>query len=57
MIQPAIEPIEYSKVVIDSYMKAMDRGHKRAAERFPRILELIELYPEIGPSFVECVSN
>ncbi|KAG1168656.1 hypothetical protein G6F71_008958 [Rhizopus microsporus] len=57
MIQLAVEPIEYSKVVIDSYMKAMDRGHKRAAERFPRILELVELYPEIGPSFVECSEN
>ncbi|ORE05303.1 hypothetical protein BCV72DRAFT_250689 [Rhizopus microsporus var. microsporus] len=57
MIQPAVEPIEYSKVVIDSYMKAMDRGHKRAAERFPRILELVELYPEIGSSFVECSEN
>ncbi|KAG1019202.1 hypothetical protein G6F26_010314 [Rhizopus arrhizus] len=54
MIQPTINSIEYTKVVFNCYMKAMDRGHKIAAERFPRLLELVELYPETGATFVEC---
>ncbi|KAI9251048.1 hypothetical protein BY458DRAFT_559563 [Sporodiniella umbellata] len=53
MIQPTVDAVEYCKVVINCYMKAMDRGHKHAAEKFPRLLELIELYPDTGEFFVE----
>ncbi|KAI9025750.1 hypothetical protein CLU79DRAFT_699113, partial [Phycomyces nitens] len=41
----------YSKVVIDSYFKAMNLGNKRAIERFPRLLEIIELSPVTGEDF------
>ncbi|KAL0088017.1 hypothetical protein F4703DRAFT_1975680 [Phycomyces blakesleeanus] len=43
--------IQYSKVVIDSYFKAMDRGNKHAIERLPRLLEIIELSPVTGEDF------
>ncbi|KAG0180275.1 hypothetical protein DFQ29_000972 [Apophysomyces sp. BC1021] len=42
---------QYSRTVIDCYFKAMAFGEKRAIERFPRLLELIELYPEAGQCF------
>ncbi|KAF7728429.1 hypothetical protein EC973_006107 [Apophysomyces ossiformis] len=42
---------QYSRTVIDCYFKAMAFGEKRAIERFPRLLELIELYPGSGSHF------
>ncbi|KAI9491166.1 hypothetical protein BDB00DRAFT_874560 [Zychaea mexicana] len=41
----------YSRIVIDNYFRAMELGKKEAIERFPRLLDLIERYPENGPEF------
>ncbi|KAI8145657.1 hypothetical protein BJV82DRAFT_554475 [Fennellomyces sp. T-0311] len=46
-----IDPILYSRIVITSYFSAMDLGRKEAIERFPRLLDLIERYPENGHEF------
>lgn len=44
-------------MAVKFYFQAIDKGHNEATENFPRLLELLELYPEIGPVFQECVSN
>lgn len=55
-LQADIDPIQYSKLVVKYYFEAMGKGHKEAIENFPRLLELIELYPDCGPLFHDCVS-
>jgi DNA-dependent protein kinase catalytic subunit len=55
-LQTEIEPLKYSKIIIQYYFEAIGKGHTEAWENFPRLLELIELYPECGPIFQECVS-
>lgn len=55
-LQPDIDPKKYCEIVIRNYFKAMDKGHTQAITNFPRLLELLELYPETGPLFKECVS-
>ncbi|KAI8883147.1 hypothetical protein K501DRAFT_333495 [Backusella circina FSU 941] len=52
-LHPQINQKHYSEIVVKNYLKAMDRGSKIAAERFPRLLELIEMYPESGEIFKE----
>lgn len=55
-LRPDIDPIDYSKIVIKFYFQAIDKGHNEAMDNFPRLLELLELYPEIGPTFKTHVS-
>ena len=42
--------------MIQYYFEAINRDRKEAIEFFPRLLELIEIYPENGPLFRQCVS-
>ncbi|KAI8057473.1 hypothetical protein BDF21DRAFT_349187 [Thamnidium elegans] len=53
-LQPDIDPTKYCELVMKNYFKAMDKGHIQAIENFPRLLELLELFPEMGPLFKEC---
>ncbi|GAN09060.1 DNA-dependent protein kinase catalytic subunit isoform 1 [Mucor ambiguus] len=53
-IKPNIDPVTYSNIVIRHYFEAMDLGHQEASNYFPRLLELIELYPETGETFKTC---
>lgn len=55
-LRPDIDPIQYSKMVVEFYFQAIDKGHNEALNNFPRLLELLELYPEIGPTFKNHVS-
>jgi hypothetical protein len=55
-LHPQIDQNHYSEIVVKNYLMAMDRGSKIAAERFPRLLELIELYPDSGEVFKEYVN-
>lgn len=43
-------------MVVEFYFQAIDKGHNEALDNFPRLLELLELYPEIGPTFKNHVS-
>lgn len=56
-IKPNIDPVKYTNIVIRHYFEAMDLGHQEASNYFPRLLELIELYPETGETFKACVSR
>ncbi|KAK4516378.1 uncharacterized protein ATC70_011349 [Mucor velutinosus] len=53
-IKPSIDPVKYTDIVIRHYFEAMDLGHLEASNYFPRLLELIELYPETGETFKAC---
>ncbi|KAF1799211.1 hypothetical protein FB192DRAFT_1333067 [Mucor lusitanicus] len=53
-IKPNIDPVKYTNIVIRHYFEAMDLGHREASNYFPRLLELIELYPETGETFKAC---
>ncbi|KAL9555838.1 hypothetical protein MBANPS3_002175 [Mucor bainieri] len=53
-IKPSIDPVQYTNIVIRHYFEAMDLGHHEASNYFPRLLELIELYPETGETFKAC---
>lgn len=44
----------YAHSVIDGVFKAMDLGVSDAAHLFPRLLELIEEYPETREHFKSC---
>lgn len=54
-LQPDVDTIQYSKLIIKYYIEAMDRGHREAIENFPRVLDLIDQYPECGDMFEEAV--
>lgn len=54
-LQPDIDSIQYSKLVIKYYIEAMDMGHREAIENFPRVLDLIDQYPECGQVFEDTV--
>ncbi|KAI8329229.1 hypothetical protein BC941DRAFT_384857 [Chlamydoabsidia padenii] len=47
----SINSIQYSKIVVNSFFRAIYLGQQQAAERFPRLLELIERYPSAGDDF------
>ncbi|KAI8641990.1 hypothetical protein BD408DRAFT_483034 [Parasitella parasitica] len=51
--KPTIDPVQYAEIVIRNYFEAMDLGHREATNYFPRLLELIELYPATGQVFKE----
>ncbi|KAI9359803.1 hypothetical protein BD770DRAFT_319254 [Pilaira anomala] len=53
-LQPDIDSIKYCEITVKNYFKAIDKGHAQAIENFPRLLELLELFPEVGPLFKEC---
>ncbi|KAI8352478.1 hypothetical protein EDC96DRAFT_546617 [Choanephora cucurbitarum] len=53
-LQPDFNSIEYSQIVIQYYFEAINRDRKEAIEFFPRLLELIEIYPENGSLFRQC---
>lgn len=55
-LKPTIDPVKYAGIVIKHYFEAMDLGHQEAANYFPRLLDLVEQYPETGEIFKECVS-
>jgi hypothetical protein len=50
-LQPDFDAIEYTKIVIKCYFESINRGYRDATNFYPRLLELIELYPETGPMF------
>ncbi|ORX51884.1 hypothetical protein DM01DRAFT_1063713 [Hesseltinella vesiculosa] len=52
-----VDTSNYSRLVIECYFEAMSLGHMQAVEHFPRLLELIERYPENGPVFLEKAEN
>ncbi|KAI7908116.1 uncharacterized protein BX663DRAFT_493038 [Cokeromyces recurvatus] len=54
ILQPEFNPLEYCKIVIKSYFHAIEWGYKDSNDYFPRLLELLELYPESGPIFKTC---
>lgn len=47
---------QYARVVIDNCFKAMNLENEQAIEKFPRLLELIERYPETAGEFKSNVS-
>ncbi|KAI8098597.1 uncharacterized protein BX664DRAFT_288171 [Halteromyces radiatus] len=49
--QVMINTAQYCQTVINNFFRAIHLGHRQAAERFPRLLELIERYPETGTDF------
>ncbi|RCI04461.1 hypothetical protein CU098_001246, partial [Rhizopus stolonifer] len=53
-LQPDINVIQYSHIVIENYFEVLDHDNKEALEFFPRLLELVELYPDNGPLFKKC---
>lgn len=56
-IKPSFDPVKYTDIVIRHYFEAMDLGHQEASNYFPRLLELIEMYPDTGETFKACVSR
>ncbi|CAO3615261.1 unnamed protein product [Cunninghamella echinulata] len=46
-----IDTIQYCKIIINNFFRAIHLGHSQAVEHFPRLLELIERYPEAGQDF------
>ncbi|KAI9483447.1 MAG: hypothetical protein EXX96DRAFT_536784 [Benjaminiella poitrasii] len=53
-LQPEFDPVKYCEIVLKSYFHSIEWGHKDSIDYFPRLLELIELYPEAGPVFEAC---
>lgn len=47
---------QYARVVIGNCFKAMNLENNQAIEKFPRLLELIERYPETANEFRHNVS-
>ncbi|CAO3576402.1 unnamed protein product [Absidia cylindrospora] len=52
-----INSIQYSKVVVNNFFRAIELGQQKAVERFPRLLELIERYPSTGDDFKTHAQN
>ena len=55
-LQIDIDSTQYCKLIVKYYIDALDRGHRKAIDNFPRILDLLEQYPDCGPIFQESVS-
>lgn len=47
---------EFPSVVVTYTLKAMKYGSKAAVQQFPRLLQLVELYPKTMDSFKKKVS-
>ncbi|KAI8973303.1 hypothetical protein BDF20DRAFT_881619 [Mycotypha africana] len=52
-IHLTLDSTEYGKLVVKCYFQAMDRDHALATGYFPRLMELIELNPDVGDTFME----
>ncbi|ESO96748.1 hypothetical protein LOTGIDRAFT_143667, partial [Lottia gigantea] len=47
----------YGETIIICLLKAMKLGSMEAIERFPRLLQFVELYPDTMPTFIKMVSE
>lgn len=57
LVQINVNTDQYARVVIGNCFKAMNLENNQAIEKFPRLLELIERYPETANEFRHNVSQ